>query len=40
VVILRGTVNTEPGIARAIEVAQTQRNVKGVQSELVVQQVK
>jgi hyperosmotically inducible protein len=40
VVILRGTVNTEPGIARAIEVANTQRDVKGVQSELVVQQVK
>jgi hyperosmotically inducible protein len=40
VVTLQGTVNDEPDIARAIEVAQTQRDVKGVQSELVVQQVK
>ncbi|MGZ5055164.1 MAG: BON domain-containing protein, partial [Methylobacter sp.] len=37
VVTLRGTVNTEPSIARAIEVANAQRDVKGVQSELVVQ---
>jgi hyperosmotically inducible protein len=37
VVTLQGTVNTEPSIARAIEVANTQRDVKGVQSELVVQ---
>jgi len=37
VVTLRGTVNEEPDIARAIEVANTQRGVKGVQSELVVQ---
>jgi hyperosmotically inducible protein len=37
VVTLSGTVNDEPGIARAIEVAKTQRDVKGVQSELTVQ---
>ena len=40
VVTLRGTVNEEPDIARAIEVANTQLDVKGVQSELIVQKVK
>jgi hyperosmotically inducible protein len=40
VVTLRGTVNEEPDIARAIEVARTQLDVKGVQSELIVQTVK
>jgi hyperosmotically inducible protein len=40
VVTLKGTVNAEPDIARAIEVTNTQRDVKGVQSELIVQKVK
>ncbi|HEY8158857.1 MAG TPA: BON domain-containing protein [Methylobacter sp.] len=40
VVTLRGTVNEEPDIARAIEVANAQTDVKGVQSELIVQKVK
>lgn len=40
VVTLRGTVNAEPSVARAIEVANTQRDVKSVQSELVVKKDK
>ncbi|WP_366513226.1 BON domain-containing protein, partial [Methylobacter sp.] len=36
VVTLRGTVNEEPDIARAIEVAKTQLDVKSVQNSLVV----
>jgi hyperosmotically inducible protein len=36
VVTLSGTVNDEPDIARAMEVAKTQRDVTGVQSNLVV----
>ncbi|HEY8157666.1 MAG TPA: BON domain-containing protein [Methylobacter sp.] len=36
VVTLSGTVNEEPDIARAIDVAKTQRDVKSVQSSLVV----
>lgn len=36
VVTLRGTVNEEPDIARAIEVANTQRGVKSVLNNLVV----
>jgi hyperosmotically inducible protein len=36
VVTLQGSVNDEPDIARAIEVANTQRGVKSVQNNLVV----
>ncbi|MGZ5058293.1 MAG: BON domain-containing protein [Methylobacter sp.] len=36
VVTLSGAVNSEPAIDRAIEVANTQRDVKSVQSKLVV----
>ena len=36
VVTLKGTVNDEPDIARAIEVANTQTGVKSVQNSLVV----
>jgi len=39
VVILQGTVNDEPDIARAIEVANTQRGVKSVQNNLIVKVV-
>ncbi len=40
VVTLKGTVNSESGIARATEVANTQRDVKSVQSELIVKKDK
>jgi osmotically-inducible protein OsmY len=36
---LQGTVNDEPDIARAIEVANTQRGVKSVQNNLIVKVV-
>jgi osmotically-inducible protein OsmY len=36
VVTLKGTVNDEPDIARAVEVANTQTGVKSVQNSLVV----
>jgi hyperosmotically inducible protein len=39
VVTLQGTVNDEPDIARAIEVANTQRGVKSVQNNLIVKVV-
>ncbi len=36
IVTLQGTVNEEPDIARAIDVANTQRGVKSVQNNLIV----
>ncbi|MFI3156345.1 MAG: BON domain-containing protein [Methylococcaceae bacterium] len=40
VVTLSGTVNSEPSIGRAIEVAHSQRDVKSVQSELIIKKAK
>jgi len=36
---LSGTVNDEPDVARAVEVANTQKDVKSVQNTLVVKVV-